>query len=209
MRFLRLYNYELKINSQSLAKVFSLTCVPHLVPRAARPAKHTGWGSCNENWKGEICPESEGVIFPMVWFAWHSLPGIFSPFPLQGKGEMSIRCWRSWEGAEAAEFIAVGRWLVWCGLTSYLQCLSRNLGSVLWWVLLVGLYIVKKREWKSKRRNFEKQVLKENKGADEQAVASEGSRPLSVCKNCLSFQHGIYRTGVCPALCIAACRWWW
>lgn len=141
VRFLRLYNYELKINNQSLAKICSLSCVLHLVPRAAQSAKHTGWRIGSENWKGEFCPEFEGVIFPMVWFAWHSLPGFFFfPFPLQGKGEMSIAD-EVKRALRLAGFITFGRWMVWCGFTSYLQSLSRNLGSVLWWVLLVSLYI--------------------------------------------------------------------
>lgn len=73
-----------------------------------------------------------------------------------------------------AGFITFGRWVVWCGFTSYLQSLSRNLGSVLPWVLLVGLYTFKRRERKSKRRRG---ILKANSWREQRTPsASSGVR---------------------------------
>lgn len=174
VRFLRLYNYELKINNQSLAKICSLTCVPHLVPRAAQPAKHTGWRIGSENWKGEFCPEFEGVIFPMVWFAWHSLPGFFFFFLFLCKER------EKWALLTKSR----GRW----GWLALLLLADERCDVVLLpicrafletWALFSGesslsVYIYfRKRKWKCKRWDgiFKSRLLKRTRGPHGKAGA--------------------------------------
>lgn len=167
MRFLGLYNYELKINNQPLTRSFPSSLCFASCSKSHVPAKRTGRGICGKDGKRAFCPELEGVPFPMVWVAWHSLPGVFSLFLCKERVK-----WGAWVADEVgralrlAGFITFGRCTVWCGFISYLQSLSRNLGSVLQWVLPVSLYILKKESSsvQKKGRKFKRQILKENRG---------------------------------------------
>lgn len=98
------------------------------------------------------CYFSHGLIC-LAFFAWH-----FFLFLCKEREKWGVLVADEVKRAlRLAGFITFGRYTVWCGSTSYLQSLSRNLGSVLQWVLLVGLHIFKKGEWRSKRR---KAILK-------------------------------------------------
>lgn len=155
MRFLGLCNDELKTNNQSLAKFFPLTCALHRVPRTVYPAKRTGWAICNEDCEREFCPELEGVIFPMVWFVWHSLPGIFFfsfSFTRKGRNEEFQLLTKSrgrW-GSPGLLLLADKR----CDVVPLPICRA----FLETWTLFFSespcqlIYILKERKWKSKGR---------------------------------------------------------
>ena len=105
--------------------------------------------------------EHFALSLKVLFFPWSDLPGILC---LAFVFFLSLVADEVERALRLAGFITFGRWMVWCGFTSYLQSLSRNLGSVLRWVLLVRLYILKKERMKMRKeeRNFKKQILKEN-----------------------------------------------
>lgn len=92
------------------------------------------------------------LFFPwfdlLAFFAWH----FFLFLCKEGEKRGALVADEVKRALRLAGFITFGRWMVWCGFTSSLQSFSRNLDSVLQWVLLVSLYILKKGGWKSKRR---------------------------------------------------------
>lgn len=71
MRFLGLYNYGLKINNQSLAHIFPLTCVLHLVPRAVSLPSIPDTASA-----ARIGEERFALNLKVLFFPWFDLPGI-------------------------------------------------------------------------------------------------------------------------------------
>ena len=90
MRFLRLHNYELKINKQSLAHIFPLTCALRLVPRAGSLPSVPDATSAAGIGKEDLAPSWKVLFFP-----WFDLPGIlrlaFFPFSFARKGRNGER----------------------------------------------------------------------------------------------------------------------